>query len=210
MEFHARSQERSRVARDLHDTLLQTIHGSRMIAEASSHQEDSHVLRSDMARLAEWLARAAQEGRIALAALRESDFQERDLGKDLRHEAERSAETTGMTIECRTLGKPRHLSKLALDEMYWIAREAVRNACKHANATRLSITIKQGAVLTIEISDNGQGMPPRVMHEGVPGHFGIRGMRERAARIGATFQLRSSPESGTQVVVSTRRSWWKA
>ncbi len=83
------------------------------------------------------------------------------------------------------------------DEIYRIGYEAIRNACAHSGGNRLEITLGYAHDLTLRISDNGKGIDSVVVEQGKEGHFGLRGMKERAERIGSKFALVSAPNSGT-------------
>ena len=87
------------------------------------------------------------------------------------------------------------------DEIYRIGYEAIRNSCAHSSGDRLEVTLKYGHDLTLSINDNGAGIDPEIIEKGKEGHFGLRGMRERAERIGSKFTLVSSPGSGTDITL---------
>jgi signal transduction histidine kinase len=87
------------------------------------------------------------------------------------------------------------------DEIYRIGYEAIRNAYLHSQASRLEVELHYGQDLTLRVHDNGIGIEPTVANQGKDGHFGIRGMRERAARIGAHFTIVNSPASGTEMTI---------
>ena len=87
------------------------------------------------------------------------------------------------------------------DEVYKIGYEAIRNACAHSGASKVEVTLEYAHDLMFRISDNGIGIDSEVIEKGKEGHFGLRGMRERAERIGAKFTLVSSPDSGTIITL---------
>jgi signal transduction histidine kinase len=87
------------------------------------------------------------------------------------------------------------------DEIYRIGYEAIRNACIHSKGSRLEVQLKYGHDLTLRVSDNGLGIDPAVAGDGKEGHFGLTGIRERAARIGAKLTLVSSASSGTEIIL---------
>jgi signal transduction histidine kinase len=89
---------------------------------------------------------------------------------------------------------------LARDEVYWIGYEAIRNAMRHSGARRINIHLVTNQLeLELRVSDDGQGIPQDILHYGKAGHFGLKGMRERASRIGAALTISSSPSTGTVV-----------
>ena len=135
--FDARLQERTRLARDLHDTLLQTIQGSKIVAdEARDHVNDVRLTTRSLDRLSEWLDRASIEGRAALEALRSSSLESNDLVGALQRAAGDCAHAARMTVNVSTLGSIREMHPIARDEVYRIAYEAIRNACAHSGGER--------------------------------------------------------------------------
>jgi signal transduction histidine kinase/ligand-binding sensor domain-containing protein len=210
-KLQERLDERTRIARNLHDTLIQTIHGTKLAASgAREHLEDPKRMDSALEQLSLWLDRASEEGRVALDSLRASSPIE-DLASALFRTAEESAPLT-MRPNIVITGSVRELQTFALDEIYRIAAEAIRNACLHSNGTTLTITLEYGQVFQLEVQDNGIGCEPSLLEIGRPGHFGIEGMRERARSIHATLTIDTEPGTGTRVslLVSKRIAykWW--
>lgn len=200
--FDERLEERTRLARDLHDTLLQTIQGSRLVADhARQNLNDPYQAEKALDRLCGWLDRATIEGRAALNSLRTSATDKEDLGSALRHIAELCA-PDGVQIALSVSGVVRSMHPIAREEVFRIGEEAVRNACRHSRATSLAIEARYGANLTLRVLDNGVGLDPALFRSGKPGHFGIIGMRERAAKIGARLALETSTGKGTCLVLT--------
>jgi signal transduction histidine kinase len=85
------------------------------------------------------------------------------------------------------------------DEIYRIGYEAIRNACTHSCASQLEVELRYASELTLRVTDNGTGIDPAFADRGKDGHFGLQGMRERAARIGGKLTLGSSSSSGTEI-----------
>ncbi|MDQ5850011.1 MAG: ATP-binding protein, partial [Pseudomonadota bacterium] len=98
-------------------------------------------------------------------------------------------------------GDARELHPVVRDEAYRIGYEAIRNACVHSGASRIDVSLEYGHDLTLRISDSGVGIDPAVMEAGKEGHFGLRGMRERAERIGAKVTLVSGAGKGTVITL---------
>jgi signal transduction histidine kinase len=96
-------------------------------------------------------------------------------------------------------GRARELHPVVRDEIYRIGYEAIRNACVHSQASRIEVGLEYGHDITLQISDNGVGIDATVIETGKEGHFGLRGMRERAERIGAKFTLAGGPGTGTAI-----------
>ena len=199
--FEERLAERTRLARELHDTLLQTIQGSKLVAEhALDAPSDSARLRRAMEQLSAWLGQAVKEGREALRALRGPAEGLDDLAAALKRAAESTQIDGSMQIACATVGQPRELHPIVADEVYRIGYEAIRNACMHSGASKLDIEVAYNGDFTLRVSDNGKGIADEVSARGKEGHFGLRGMRERAAHIGAGLTVRKPPVgSGTHV-----------
>lgn len=202
VHFDARLQERTRLARDLHDTLLQTIQGSKMVADdARAHVNDLVSTTRALDRLSDWLDRASIEGRAALEALRMSSLDSSDLSESLRQIAEDCAPRGTIAIEVSVTGRVRELHPIARDEVYRIAYEAIRNACAHSKCTKLKIDLIYRRNFTLTIRDNGRGIDDVVLLSGRTGHFGLIGMRERAAATGGKLTISSSEKHGTVVSV---------
>jgi signal transduction histidine kinase/ligand-binding sensor domain-containing protein len=200
--FDERLQERTRLARDLHDTLLQTIQGSKMVAdEAREHVQDARLTGRALDRLSDWLERASVEGRAALEALRSSPIEANDLVGALHRAADDCLPGTKMNVNISTVGLVIELHPIARDEVYRIAYEAIRNACAHSGARDLWIELEYNRRFHMTIRDNGRGVSEEILRGGRAGHFGLAGMRERALFIGGDFNISSSPENGTTVSV---------
>jgi signal transduction histidine kinase/ligand-binding sensor domain-containing protein len=200
--FDERLAERTRVARDLHDTFLQTVHGSRMIAEHALKRPDDHArLVGAIEQLADWLGRATEEARAALNSLRTSTIERNELAEAFRHAMDEGVPGSAMKRAVTVTGSPRELHPIVRDEVYRIGYEAIRNACAHSDAAALTVRIEHANDLTLTIVDDGGGMDSMLLERGREGHFGLRGMRERAERIGAKLTLASAPGLGTRITL---------
>jgi signal transduction histidine kinase/ligand-binding sensor domain-containing protein len=200
--FDERLAERTRIARDLHDTFLQTIQGSKLVADdALEGSTDPARMRRAMEQLSIWLDRAMQEGRAALNSLRTSTTQTNDLAEAFRRATENGQVPDSMEAALSVVGDAREMHPIVRDEIYRIGYEAIRNAYLHSQATRLEVELRYEQDLTVRVRDNGVGVEPAIASQGKEGHFGLRGMRERAARIGAHLTIATSPASGTDVTL---------
>lgn len=200
--FDERLAERTRLARELHDTLLQTIQGSKLVADDALEQPGNSVhMRRALEQLSAWLGQATEEGRNALSLLRTSTTETNDLAGAFRRAAEgcQLRETAEVTFS--VVGDAKEMHPIVRDEVYRIGYEAIRNACQHSGATRLEVELSYAHDLSVRVKDNGSGIEPVVAAEGRQGHFGLQGMRERAARIGAKLTIVSSANSGTEITL---------
>jgi signal transduction histidine kinase/ligand-binding sensor domain-containing protein len=210
-QFHAgleaRVNERTRIARELHDTLLQSFHGLLLHFQAASNLlptcPDEAKKKLDAA--IDRASQAVAEGRGAVEGLRASTVASNDLAAAIKTLGQqlttsRSSEESPV-LDVVMEGPPRDLLPLVRDELYRIAGEALRNAFRHAEASRIEVELHYDAhQLRLRIRDDGKGVDPQVVSgDGRVGHFGLRGMRERAKIIGATLELWSNAGSGTEV-----------
>jgi signal transduction histidine kinase len=200
--FDERLAERTRMARDLHDTFLQTIQGSKLVADdALELSTDPIRMRRAMGQLSVWLERATQEGRAALNSLRAATTQTNDLADALRRVTEDGLIPNSMAVTFSVIGDAKEMHPIVRDEIYRIGYEAIRNACMHSGASQLEVELRYANDLALRVGDNGTGINPVIADRGKDGHFGLQGMRERAARIGGKLTLVSSSNSGTEIHV---------
>lgn len=200
--FDERLAERTRVARELHDTLLQTVQGSKMVADHALKNSADHTrMVRALEQLSTWLAQATEEGRAALQSLRASTTEKNDLAEAFQRAIDESRREINGEISFSVNGNSREVHPVVCDEVYRIGYEAIRNACAHSGAGNLEVRLEYAHDLTLRVSDNGAGIESEVVEKGKEGHFGLRGMRERAERIGAKITLVSSPTAGTVITL---------
>jgi len=198
--FDERLAERTRLARELHDTLLQTIQGSKMVADDTLDESADLVrMRSAMERVSGWLGQAVEEGRTALRSLRASTIETNDLASSLREATNHCLLRGYMKVEFSVTGASRQMHPIVRDEIYRIGYEAIRNASMHSRGSLLVVELVYGQDLLLRVRDNGKGIEPAIVQSGKKGHFGLQGMRERAGRIGAKLNLVTSAARGTEV-----------
>jgi len=214
-EFNARLEERvgerTRIARELHDTLLQNFQGSVLVMQSarnllSRRPEQAEKTLDDAISMA---AGAIGEGRDAIQDLRLQPAVQSDLAQLLTatgQDLARSADTNGNPVIFRAAveGERKDLDPIIQDEAYRIARELLRNAFRHAQARQIEADIRfEDRLLRVLIRDDGKGIEPEVVEAGGrAGHWGLMGMRERAKRIGARLEFWSEPGAGTEVELS--------
>lgn len=197
--FDERLGERTRMARDLHDTLLQTVQGSKMVVDNALVRPDDAGMRQAMEQVSVWLGQASAEGRAAVNALRSSTLEKNDLAEALRRAIEDCGRQGACEASLSVTGAAREMHPMVRDEVYRIGYEAIRNACMHSGGSRLDVNLSYARDLVLRVADNGVGIDPVVASGGREGHYGLQGMRERAGRIGATLDIDSSASSGTAI-----------
>jgi len=215
-EFHLRLEERvaerARIARDLHDTLLQSFQGLMLRFQTADEMLPARPMEAKKA-LEGALDRAdlaISEGRDAISDMRASSLLSRDLAKSMTalmtDLSEELAAGNGSPVAFRVLveGAPRTVRPILQDEIYRIARESLRNAFSHAQARNIETEITYDeSLLRLRFRDDGTGIDPRVLeHGGRSGHWGLPGMRERARHIGAQLEVWSELGAGTEVNLS--------
>jgi signal transduction histidine kinase len=198
MAFNARTAERTRLARQLHDTLLQTLQGSNLIAEHASETVNSvPEARRILGLLKDWLTRADAEGRAVLDVLREETTEENIEGA-LQVAIDQIPLCSGM-VTIRTHQRPRPIHPGISDDILQICLEAVRNACIHSQSPTVKVDLYFERVFAVEIKDEGIGFDSVTKPVKRAGHYGLAGMRERAAEIHGTLAIESSAQTGTRV-----------
>jgi ligand-binding sensor domain-containing protein/signal transduction histidine kinase len=204
-----RLAERTRIAQELHDTLLQGfLSASMQVHVAADILPGDSQAKPILARAIQLMRQVIDEGRIAVRGLRSSP----SITLDLEHAfslipGELVPETTAGTRatplpEFRVIvdGERRPLQPLLRDDVYRIGREALANAFRHARAKNIEVELKYSPrTLRLLVRDNGCGIDPKILRSGRDGHWGLSGMKERADRIGARFHVWSSASAGTEV-----------
>jgi signal transduction histidine kinase len=207
MRLEGRVEERTRIARELHDTLLQSIQGLMFAFQAARNLLPGRVedaMRTLDVAISEG-DEAIVEGRDAIQGLRANPALESNLehlltvaGKELTRSSGAEGERPAFHVSVEGARQP--LSPLLQDEVYRIAREVLRNAFHHARASRIEAEITYDSqFFRLRIRDNGKGIDGKVLEQGArEGHWGLPGVRERAKRIGARLKLWSEPGAGTE------------
>ena len=205
--LEARVNERTRIARDLHDTLLQSFHGLMFEFQAVRnmfHRRPEEAFEAlDGAIMG--TERAITESQEAIEGLRDARRRERPRaaiegnggGTTGSRSADHDAPTFGLTVE----GERRTLVPTIRDEVYRIAREVLRNAFRHAHARRIEAEILYDEhQFRLRVRDDGKGMDPQVLEKGGrAGHWGLPGVRERAQQMGAKLDIWGEAGKGTEV-----------
>src|SRR5262249_41029430 len=155
------------------------------------HDGDPARLQEAIAAISVWLGQATTEARAALNALRASTTLTNDLAEAFERSAKAARVTSSMKLVVSVEGTPKALHPSVRDEVYRIGNEAIRNAARHSGGSELEVSLGYAQDLTVRIRDNGRGVDPAFAANGKPGHFGLRGMQERAIRIHGTFRVLS-------------------
>jgi len=224
--FEERLAERVRVARELHDTLLQSFQGLLLRFQTAYALFDTRpadakeVLGSSI----DQTAQAITEGREAVQGLRASTVESNDLAQAITTLGEQlaaaasAATSVGLHVEVE--GTPRNLHPIVRDDIYRVASEALRNAFRHAQAQQIEVEFRYDQQqFRLRIRDDGKGIEATFLAaEGRAGHFGLHGMRERAKLMGGKLTVWTAAESGTEIeliipaahayATSPRRSWF--
>jgi ligand-binding sensor domain-containing protein/two-component sensor histidine kinase len=205
--FEERMNERARIARELHDTLLQNFHGLMFQFQAASNlmlRKPDEAKRSLDDAISE-TKKALAESREAIQGLRSEPIAKGNLAELLmltsRELADSNANEHPPIFDLIEEGERRMLSSTVSNEICRIALELMRNAYQHAQAKRIEVEIRYGdSMLRLRIRDDGRGIEPKVLKDGGRmGHWGLRGVRERTDRIGAHLDVWSEPGNGTEV-----------
>jgi ligand-binding sensor domain-containing protein/signal transduction histidine kinase len=207
LRLEERVSERTRIARDLHDTLLQSFQGALLRFQSAANvvatRPDEARQRLDQA--LDQAEAAITEGRNAVYGLRASATTANDLANGiaaigLQLTSEGSPGPVPL-IDVAVDGTPRDLNPVVREETFRIACEALRNAIKHAYAQHIAVTIHyEGRQLRLVIRDDGKGMDAEtIARQQVDGHFGLPGMRERAAIVKGQLDVRGERGTGTEI-----------
>ena len=208
-QFNAVLGERTRIAREIHDTLAQAFVAVSVQLELvnrvlpTSIESATGLLFQTRTLVQESLA----EARRSIWDLRSANAADQSLPARVSQSARNSIRNTALELNFQTVGAYRPLSSKTEDEMLRIAQEAVANVVRHAGATRLAITLSYDSNKALmQVTHNGRGFIVHPDLQGPEGHFGLRGMRERAASIGASLAVVSSRETGTRLSLEVRLS----
>lgn len=200
--FEQRLAERTRIAQDLHDTLLQgCLSAGMQLHVAIDRLAEVEPSRPSFERVQQLLSRVVDEGREAVRGLRLGDAAVRDgLEQALSRTPGEMAPDHPAGFRVVVEGDPRPLHPIIRDDAYRIGREAIANALRHANARHIEVDVAYTAAhLRLSVRDDGRGIDDVVMRDGRAGHWGLEGMRERAQAIGASLRILSRADAGTEV-----------
>jgi signal transduction histidine kinase len=199
-------EERQRLARELHDSVTQLLYGQVLSADISYKylkKGDLAALEKNLVKLQEIAGQSLKEMRLLLYELRPSSFEEEGLANalDVRLDAVERRSRIESSLE---VSGPVDLSPAVAWEVYRIAIEALNNSLKHAEASRVAVSLQSSdGFMELEVRDNGRGF---VSEDAEKGGFGINSMRQRAEGIGGRLEIESEPGRGTRVWVKVPKA----
>jgi len=201
---NVRLEERTRIAQELHDTLLQSfLSASMQLGVALEGIPPDSLMKPRLDRILQITRQGIEEGRNAIRDLRSSDSHISDLVLALSRIQDELEVQPEIDFRVIVAGRQKQLPPETQHEIYRIAKESLVNAFCHSGAKRVELKLEYSdRELRMQIRDNGCGIDPEVLEKGRDGHWGLGGMRERATRIGGLLNILSSPTAGTEVQLS--------
>ena len=201
VRFEERLAERTRIAQELHDTLLQGfLSASMQLHVAVDSLPADSPAKPPLGSVLELIRQVIDEARSAVGGLRSSDSGSLDFEQAFSRIQQELGIQEEIGFRIIVDGEPRPLNPVVRDEVYRIGREALVNAFRHSHATGVELELEYSAGhFRLLVRDNGHGIDPQVIQSGREGHFGLSGMRERAERIGARLKLWSGTLAGTEI-----------
>lgn len=200
-QFEERLAERTRIAGELHDTLLQGfISASMQLALAFGRLPPDQPEKERLEKVLALVRRVIDEGRDAVRGLRSEMSENDDLERAFARIPGEIGSEQEIAVKVAGEERPRPLRALVRDEVYRIGREAVVNALRHSRAATIAVEIEnQPRAFLLRVTDDGIGIAAETLAGGRQGHWGLAGMRERAERLGARFEIASGPGEGTSI-----------
>jgi PAS domain S-box-containing protein len=196
-------EERLRLARDLHDSVTQTLYSLTLIAEATRRLAQNGQLDQVIAqtqRLGELSQQSLKEMRLLLFELRLPVLEREGLAKALQHRLDAVEKRSGVDADLIVEGVDR-LPVLVEEGLFYMAHEALNNSLKHAAATEVTVWLREmNGIVELEVLDNGKGFDVESVNEA--GGMGILNLNERAQKLKAQLEIRSVPEKGTSIKVT--------
>jgi PAS domain S-box-containing protein len=203
--FEAALAERTRIAQELHDTLLQGFAGVTLQLKTAelALPDQPDVAAETLARVHRLATEALREARESVWDLRGSELDELDLIEALRGRALAATAGSNLAATVTARGVPRRLPRRIEAAALRVGREALANAVKHAEASRIEIDVQFGAaLLALQIRDDGRGFTQNQLETAIrSGHFGITSMQDRAGQVGGTCEVGPGAQGGTLVTL---------
>ena len=201
-----RIRERTRIAQDLHDTLLQGLLSASMQLGVAKNKLDEHSsAKALVERVFSMIGQMIWESRNVVSGLRIRRAQCQELEADIAKIPTEIPLSSDAEFKVLVEGTPKPMRVAAREELYWIARESITNAFRHSKATQIEVLLEYGSQhFRLIVRDNGVGMDSPDVGAG-NGHWGLSGMAERADRIGGKIRIASRKGAGTEVDVQVQR-----
>ena len=201
LRLEERVNERTRIARELHDTLLQgVISASLQLHVAVEQLPPDSPVSPLFARVQQLMGQVIEEGRNTVRGFRSHDSATQDLEQVFSRIPEELNVKEQIDFRVVVEGHPQSLHPVIRNEVYSIGREALVNSLRHSGASRIEVELEYSSnKFLVLVRDNGCGIDPHVLDAGRDGHWGLSGMRERADRIGAKLKVLSRAGGGTEV-----------
>jgi signal transduction histidine kinase/ligand-binding sensor domain-containing protein len=193
--------ERTRLSREIHDTLLQSLVGVALQFDAVASDIDASIppRKEDFVRMRKNVEEYIREARQSIWDLRSPKLRCADLVTALQDAGEHATVGLPVEFEMTVVGAPRRLSDKAEEQLLRIGQEAILNAVRHADAKRVRVELVYGdKSVVLRVLDDGRGFDPELVAE-VDGHYGLVGMRERAKETGGAVRISSSIGRGTEI-----------
>jgi signal transduction histidine kinase/ligand-binding sensor domain-containing protein len=195
-----RVEERERIARELHDTLIQSVDGLMLRLQTALDEPDPGRSRQMIEKALDSADEVMLEGRQRVSALRAEATTVKELSEALASYGQDLSKEHPTAFSVALAGSPKAIDPFVRNEAYCIGREALGNAFQHADATKIEVEVTYDRrVVHMRVRDNGHGIDEQILNGGRPGHWGLRGMRERAQAIGGTLAIESRPGVGTEI-----------
>ncbi|HSE42248.1 MAG TPA: two-component regulator propeller domain-containing protein [Acidobacteriota bacterium] len=200
-EFNAIISERTRIAREIHDTFAQGLTGIVLQLDAAQEVEQIDKSKKHLLKAQDLARNSLSEARRTIWGLRPQDLESSQLPDAISKMARRITADSLLNLQMKTNGSPRALPPQVEEQLLRIAQEAVTNVVKHASAKTISVELKYDPKkVELFVRDDGSGFD--LDSASKDDHFGLSGMKERADQIKATLHVQSQPEKGTEIQVS--------
>jgi signal transduction histidine kinase len=206
IRLEERCRERARIVHELHDTLFQGFLGASMLLDQAAEQTPADSpSKPALSTALHLVRRAIDEGRAAICGLQTPLLAPSSLEQSFSNLLDEVTPARGVRPQIFVQGKPRALNPVIQEQLFLIGREAVMNALRHSEATKIEVEVQYlRSLVGLFVRDNGRGIDPEVVQKVTGSHWGLRGMRDRAENIGARFGMYSRPGAGTEVRVAVR------
>jgi len=201
IRMEERCRERARIVHELHDTLFQGFLGASMLLDQAVEETPADSpIRPALSRALGLVRRAVDEGRAAMRGIHTASPAPSSLEEALSNLLNEVARGRGLRLRIFVQGTPRALNPAIQEQLFKIGREAVMNALRHSEATKIEVEVQYlRDLLRVLVRDNGCGINPEAVQKQSDSHWGLSGMRERAENIGARFDIWSRIGAGTEV-----------